>query len=467
MVSGTVISGGVHFHRVDSQLYRVRLQKFGTLEWVRHPVRTSTSPSSVIESVRQGEPILTSNATWLTVLKKINITKDKEYQSEVQPCSSTKSGIRVIDLLLDDKENLMDIPGIDEKAAEDLINARAETSSITKFLDNGGFQILTEEIQFNIGLLARKELVLAFNKTKLDQNMLQYLERSIFGSCFDRWVKRRPIGRQEILICVLAVLNGSTHIGKKYIKLMKNTLTTGNNISSSQPQLEWKRFSAEVLALLPEKKMAPPELKTKVIANNTREVIDTKLKEKKTSLTGIKAKTKSVMPQLVWYKPTLVSKDKEVINNASLNIVTSGKCINAEKASKELNKPVSLTNEEILQKFAEDAALGWGETESESTDVEVLKATTQKEWVVTKENHCLEKSPEVCPSNEIFLELIDSDECISSDDGDEASGSTNIHSTAPNGSSDENMLAEDQRNLEQSKMLDQGSPIKSPKEKKQ
>ena len=112
VVSGTVISGGVHFQRVDSQLYRVRLKKAGAMVWVRHPVRTSTSPSSVIESVRQGEPILTSSATWLTVLKKIKITTGKEYQSEVQPCSSTNSGIRVIDLLLADKENLMDIPGI-------------------------------------------------------------------------------------------------------------------------------------------------------------------------------------------------------------------------------------------------------------------------------------------------------------------------------------------------------------------
>jgi hypothetical protein len=182
---------------------------------------------------------------------------DKEYQPDVQPCFSVNSGIRVIDLLLADKEALMDIPGVDDQAAEVLINARADTTNIAKFLDNGGFQIITEEIQFSVGQLARKELALSFNKTNLDQDMLHYLDRSVFGKCLDRWIKRRPEGRQEVLISVLAVLNGSTHVKKKYIKLMKNTLTKDNIISPSQPHLQWKGFSAEVLALLPEKTKSP------------------------------------------------------------------------------------------------------------------------------------------------------------------------------------------------------------------
>ena len=71
---------------------------------------------------------------------------------------------QVIDLYLACKEDLMDIPGVDEDTAQKVIELRSSSPYLSTFLYRGGLNILKEEIQCDVGLLKRKELVLAFNQ---------------------------------------------------------------------------------------------------------------------------------------------------------------------------------------------------------------------------------------------------------------------------------------------------------------
>merc|ERR1719154_1063995 len=71
----------------------------------------------------------------------------------------------VIDLYLDSSERLIDVPGIDEETAWEIVKIRTLTRSLKYFIqkNNFGFDLLTEMIQWDVGLLARQEMIISYN----------------------------------------------------------------------------------------------------------------------------------------------------------------------------------------------------------------------------------------------------------------------------------------------------------------
>ena len=410
-VKDVVIAHGAHFKKVADDLYKVGLMKLGEglkFEWGRFGVRLCDWPSSVVSAVEQGEPILTSKKTKDKVLKIIQKGKAasprlsprappkaprKELPRSKDPETTSLSNCEVIDLYLAKKDELMDIPGVDEDTAEEIIKARKFAWTFSVFLDKGGFRILTEEIQYEVGLLARRELVLAFNQKRLDQQMLEDLERKMFGSIVAEWNKRKHKGREEVLISVLSVLNGTLETGKKHLKLIKNVLK-----NDARPWIEWKMWAATVLSLLPEPNTYSTALKSKVVAKNTKEVVNTMTASEATPSCKSQA-----MPQIVWNNPTKFFHDRDIVDLSSRS---SDIQMKSDKR-KETMQPAS---DEMLARVAEETGEG-SMFNNDNND----NQTMQGPGVVTSQTETDKPVSDHPISNEIVLEEINSEDSFSSD----------------------------------------------------
>merc|ERR1711974_396885 len=101
-------------------------------------------------------------------------------------------------------------------------------------------------------------------------------------------MKRKPEVRCEILIAVLSPLfDQGTTPAKKFRKWMKTRMKSHN-------QHAWTKCATEILEILKHKSKVVSGLKTRVIAKNTQEVIDTKTNKRD-------GKTPPVpMPVIAW-----------------------------------------------------------------------------------------------------------------------------------------------------------------------
>ena len=88
-------------------------------------------------------------------------------------------GIKEIDLYNATNLALIDIPGIDDSTALKIVRIRKGADSFDKFSNKvKGFDILTKDIQFDVGLLAQKKLVLYYNKKKIVKEDIERLAKN-------------------------------------------------------------------------------------------------------------------------------------------------------------------------------------------------------------------------------------------------------------------------------------------------
>ena len=90
----------------------------------------------------------------------------------------TEKYARAIDLYSAELDELIDIPGIDEENCLVLTESREKNKMVFDFAKKGrpGYKILTKEIQFDVGLLARKEMTLYYNGFKIDLSLIERLK---------------------------------------------------------------------------------------------------------------------------------------------------------------------------------------------------------------------------------------------------------------------------------------------------
>ena len=112
----------------------------------------------------------------------------------------TEKYARAIDLYSAELDELIDIPGIDEENCLVLTESREKNKMVFDFAKKGrpGYKILTEEIQFDVGLLARKEMTLYYNGFKID---LSLIERLKYESKNDMYPEVSEYILQKVLTC--------------------------------------------------------------------------------------------------------------------------------------------------------------------------------------------------------------------------------------------------------------------------
>merc|ERR1719319_242467 len=373
-VGGIDEKRGVQFENVQNRnVYKVGLTRNGHFEWLKIPLRPCNRAEDVAYAVNHHESILTSNETYKKAISRMKLAKANTVSSSVKESNHSKAPVEstndcvVIDLFLATASQLIDIPGVCEEIAEEIMEARTN-SNLQEFLDKGGFKILTEEIQYDVGLLARREMMVAYKHKWLDSTMLEQLELKVFEKEKEssQWMQRKPKVINEVMIAVLAALSGTIEIAKKFRKFFKTSLK-----EPIDNDLKWRQCARAVLALLPEKTKIATQI---VVAKNTQEVINT---HKHVSNTG--------MPALEFSRPTTVN-DVDIIDIIETQSTTN-------------------TNDDILDKFALEVGLlpeDLTMSPTETFDVDQSIQTTNK--------------PEATKENEIVLEPVNSDDCFSSDE---------------------------------------------------
>merc|ERR1712240_604912 len=168
----------------------------------------------------------------------------------------------VIDLYLASKEDLMDIPGVDEKTSETIIKARTLSCSLAMFIDRGGFKVLMEDIQYDVGLLARKEMILAFKKKKLDRKMLRKIECDLFGSKVLQWRQRERSEGVEIVITYLSAIYGRFKYSNEIEMIIK--AINAKFIKAAKVKDKWSQLAKDIVDFIPNKVMKNTTIKTRV-----------------------------------------------------------------------------------------------------------------------------------------------------------------------------------------------------------
>ena len=262
---------GVQFRVSPDAGWKVGLVRNGVLKWTKYPARVCTRSADISTAVDNREAILTSMAAFEKVKEKLRLVEANKVADSPQPVRSEDviTSFEFVDLFTAPATQLIDIPGIDEELARHIVEMRSGASNLPEFLDRGGFSILAEEIQYDVGLLGRNEMFLTFRRQRLDKAMLENLEARVFGSGEEhrKWMKRKPEVRCEILIAVLAPFDQGVPQSKKFYKWMKIQI-------KSQNQHLWTKCAAKILEFLKHKSKVVSGLKTRVIAKTTQEVID-------------------------------------------------------------------------------------------------------------------------------------------------------------------------------------------------
>ena len=139
--------------------------------------------ADISSAIDNGEAIITSKATFEKAKEKLRLVDASNAGASPQALRSKEiiTSFEFVDLLTAPGAKLVDIPGVDEDLAQEILKTRSGSSNLAEFLDRGGFHVLTEEIQYDVGLLGRNEMVLTFNGKPLDKKMLRELEVEVFG----------------------------------------------------------------------------------------------------------------------------------------------------------------------------------------------------------------------------------------------------------------------------------------------
>ena len=152
-----------------------------------------------------------------------------------------------IDLFHDRIERLIDVPGIDDEVALQIYKARTQSKTLLYFIqkDYFGFEVLTEFVQHDVGLLARQDLTLCYNGVAIGSWYLKILEQNVFQQRFFEW--RRPTDVPcLIMVAVLGFLSSRQSPKANELKYRIN------NLESSEENLEksWVKFGLMVLSFM-------------------------------------------------------------------------------------------------------------------------------------------------------------------------------------------------------------------------
>ena len=132
-----------------------------------------------------------------------------KYQYSQQNVVSKKMCMKSknIDLATASRDDLVDIPGIDEEKAEEIIRKRQRLKTFSQFITKFyfGFDLFSSVIQYDVGLLKRKEISISFSGQILDSAFLAKMERKYFQKHFGKW--ERPNQQTEIMIAVLTLFD--------------------------------------------------------------------------------------------------------------------------------------------------------------------------------------------------------------------------------------------------------------------
>ena len=360
------IEAGVQFRMFDDAGWKVGLTRFvegvsrGVLKWTKYPARMCTRSADISTAVDNGEAILTSMKAFQKAKEKLKLVEANKAVDSAQPKRSEDvvTSFELIDLFTAPTTQLIDIPGIDEDLAQQIVEARSGVRTLPEFLDRA-FSILTEEIQYDVGLLGRNEMVLTFRGERLDNTMLKNLEARGFRRREEHseWMKQKPEVRCEILIAVLSPLfDQKIPEANKFRKWMKTQIKSLN-------QHVWTKCAAVILDILKQKSKVVSSLKTRVITANTQEVIDTTKKNKRDG----KARPDVPMPVISWGDKdgqlresdvdVLVQVDNTAEALVQVDATTKAKQKTTDDRGDEPEQRMendNLTAEEILLRFTEE-----------------------------------------------------------------------------------------------------------------
>ena len=167
-----------------------------------------------------------SNSSVQQSINTNNMMYEEGNEDKSEPTYEVRIQKRNIDLLYASKDDLLDIPGIDYDLAAFILTSRNNWKTFTEAIRSSKafFQMMTKDIQYDVGLLRRNELELSFNQKKLGDPFLRKLERKLFKSSLNEW--KRPNFRYEIMITVLvAFISKKTkdYLGKETMKNDKSS----------------------------------------------------------------------------------------------------------------------------------------------------------------------------------------------------------------------------------------------------